>query len=123
MTDTRTYVVNLPWPSRALNPNGRPKLRDKMRAKKAARQTAHALTREILGHDLVAEVARLSVLWCQPDRRARDDDNLIGSFKAYRDGIALALRVDDKTFRPTHDPDGPITPGGQIVVTIEAVLR
>lgn len=34
-----------------------------------------------------------------PDRRHRDDDNLIASFKAGRDGIALALGIDDKRFR------------------------
>lgn len=127
MTATRTYTVSLPWPSRdqikALSPNGRPKLRDKMREKKKARAMAHALTREVIGRDEVASVTSMAVLWCQPDRRARDDDNLIGLFKAFRDGIAQALKVDDKTFRPTHDPDGPIVPGGQIIVTIEAALR
>lgn len=33
-----------------------------------------------------------------PDRRARDDDNMIASFKAGRDGIALALGINDKRF-------------------------
>ena len=33
-----------------------------------------------------------------PDRRARDDDNMVASFKAGRDGIALALGIDDKRF-------------------------
>lgn len=33
-----------------------------------------------------------------PDRRSRDDDNLIASFKAGRDGLALALGIDDKRF-------------------------
>jgi crossover junction endodeoxyribonuclease RusA len=34
-----------------------------------------------------------------PDRRHRDDDNMIASFKAGRDGLALALGIDDKRFR------------------------
>lgn len=34
-----------------------------------------------------------------PDRRHRDDDNLVASFKAGRDGIAMALGIDDKRFR------------------------
>jgi crossover junction endodeoxyribonuclease RusA len=34
-----------------------------------------------------------------PDRRARDDDNLIAAFKSGRDGLADALGVDDKRFR------------------------
>ena len=32
------------------------------------------------------------------DRRARDDDNIIASFKAGRDGMAQALGIDDKRF-------------------------
>ena len=31
-----------------------------------------------------------------PDRRPRDDDNLLSAFKPERDGIADALRIDDK---------------------------
>ena len=41
-------------------------------------------------------------LWidfCPPDRRHRDDDNIIAAFKAGRDGLADALGVDDKRFR------------------------
>jgi len=34
-----------------------------------------------------------------PDRRQRDDDNMIAAFKSGRDGIAQALGVDDKRFR------------------------
>lgn len=123
MTTPITITVSLPWPSKHLSPNARPKLREKMRAKKIARETAFALTLETLGLVGVASVSRIQVQWCQPDRRSRDDDNLIASFKAYRDGIALALKVDDKTFRPEHDADGPITAGGRVIVTIEALPR
>lgn len=34
-----------------------------------------------------------------PDRRYRDDDNMISAFKHGRDGVALALGVDDRRFR------------------------
>jgi len=34
-----------------------------------------------------------------PDRRHRDDDNAAASCKAYRDGIADALRIDDHHLR------------------------
>ena len=37
-----------------------------------------------------------------PDARRRDDDNMIGSFRAARDGIADALGVDDRRFRPHY---------------------
>lgn len=123
MTTPITITVSLPWPSKHLSPNGRPKLRDKMSAKKEAREKAFALSLEAVGRTRIASVSRMHVLWCQPDRRPRDDDNLIASFKAYRDGIALALKVDDATFRPVHDVEGPITAGGLVIVTIEATPR
>ena len=34
-----------------------------------------------------------------PQERTRDDDNAAASCKAYRDGIADALRIDDSTLR------------------------
>ncbi len=34
-----------------------------------------------------------------PDRRHRDDDNMIAAFKSGRDGLADALKVNDKRFR------------------------
>ena len=34
-----------------------------------------------------------------PDRRHRDDDNMISAFKAGRDGVADALGINDKRFR------------------------
>jgi len=50
---------------------------------------------------MVAPDSHRIALWLDffpPDRRARDDDNIIASFKAGRDGLALALGIDDKRF-------------------------
>jgi len=33
-----------------------------------------------------------------PTKRLPDDDNMLARFKAYRDGIADALGIDDKRF-------------------------
>ena len=115
--------IELPWPDRALSPNGRPKLRALMRAKKAAKELAHYATREAIGRNTAIRVHDISVMWCQPDNRARDDDNMIASFKAYRDGIASGLNIDDKTFRPHHNPDGPVIKGGIVKVTIAVEVK
>lgn len=40
---------------------------------------------------------RLVVLMTRVAPRELDDDNLRGALKAYRDGVAAALRVDDAT--------------------------
>jgi len=54
-----------------------------------------------------------------PDLRHRDDDNIIASLKAYRDGVAKALMVDDKQFQMQtpilHDP----IKGGKIEMEVE----
>ncbi len=46
-----------------------------------------------------------------PDRRHRDDDNMIGSMKAARDSIAEALGVNDRRFRPHYIFAEPEKPG------------
>ena len=53
-----------------------------------------------------------------PDRRRRDDDGLLASMKAARDGIADALGVDDSRFvsHPWVKDEG--RKGGQVVIKI-----
>ncbi len=121
MSAPQIITIALSWPDGALSPNGRPKLRDKIRAVRTARNAAWALTREAMGRDRIEAVTAMRVLWCPPDRRSRDDDNLVARFKSQRDGIAQALGVDDATFRPVHDFSGPIIRGGRVIVTIEAI--
>lgn len=45
-----------------------------------------------------------------PTTRQRDDDNAAASFKAYRDGIADALRIDDHTLTADAAPTMLIDP-------------
>jgi crossover junction endodeoxyribonuclease RusA len=46
-----------------------------------------------------------------------DDDNCIASCKAYRDGIADALGIDDAKFTTTHTMGQPVK-GGAVNVTV-----
>lgn len=63
---------------------------------------------------------RVTVDFYPPDRRRRDDDNVIGSFKAYRDGIAAYIGVDDAKWQVSYTLHrGDVRPGGQVVVSIE----
>jgi len=43
----------------------------------------------------------VKITFYPPDKRHRDADNMIASMKAGFDGVADALKVDDKLFRPT----------------------
>lgn len=91
--------LTLPWPPKALSPNARTHWRKKAPITKAYKEVCWALCKEA---GMVAPDSPRIALWVDfypPDRRHRDDDNLVASFKAGRDGIALALGIDDKRFR------------------------
>lgn len=94
-----TSSLILPWPPRALSPNARAHWRKKAPIAKAYKEACWALTKEA---KIVLPDSPKLALWLDfypPDRRHRDDDNLIASFKHGRDGVALALGIDDKRFR------------------------
>ena len=54
-----------------------------------------------------------------PDKRRRDKQNMpaSGTIKAYLDGIADALGVDDNKFYPTFDY-GDVIKGGRVVIEV-----
>lgn len=94
----------LTWPPRVLSPNARVHWGSRARIAKKYRHDARLVALAALrNHDLAElQEAKVLHLWLEfhpPDRRRRDDDNVFGSFKAGRDGIADALQVDDHLFR------------------------
>lgn len=111
--------ITLPWPSHALSPNARGSWRRKAQAVKAYRKAcAEAAWQQ--GVNPTSGLQVDMVTFCPPDARAYDDDNLIARFKAGRDGLADALGVDDKTFRPSYAM-GAKTPGGAVRVTLSPI--
>lgn len=97
--------VSLPWPDKRLNPNSRTHWRVLALAKKEARDDAYwqtvaqcplAVRRAVVDGERPIPV---KVTFYPPDNRHRDDDNAVSSFKAQRDGIADALKIDDRHFR------------------------
>jgi hypothetical protein len=110
--------ISLPWPSAKLSPNARLHWRAKVGPKQDAKRIAAWTTVAAQGFYRMREALRategriaLTVTFYPPDRRHRDDDNMIASFKAARDGIADALSVDDRRFRPTYCFGEPEKPG------------
>ena len=70
------------------------------KAKKAARTAAYLAVKQQWAGLVLPETGRLH-LWIDfmpPDRRHRDDDGLLSSMKAARDGIADALGINDSRF-------------------------
>lgn len=90
--------VTFGWPPRELSPNVRVHWSKKARAAKSYKNACWVLAKEAkLAVDWDGQV-HLWITFNKPSRRPMDDDNLIASFKAGRDGLALALGIDDKRF-------------------------
>ncbi|MDE2098921.1 MAG: endodeoxyribonuclease RusA [Patescibacteria group bacterium] len=90
--------VILPFPPSPLSPNSRLHWRRVATVKKAYRHACWALAKEAgLKVDWEGKI-HVFMDFYPPDRRHRDDDNMVAAFKAGRDGIADALGVDDKRF-------------------------
>lgn len=90
----------LPWPHKDLSPNGRAHWARKAKATKAARYLAGVLTMGAGWQSVALPDGRLH-LWIDffpPTKRLPDDDNMLSRCKAYRDGIADALGIDDRRF-------------------------
>ena len=88
----------LPWPPRECSPNWRGHWAVKSRAAKNARHGAYMLAVAAGWHRQTWPGGKLH-FWLDffpPDRRARDDDNLLAAAKNQRDGVAEAIGIDDK---------------------------
>jgi len=91
--------ITLPWPPAALNPNKRCHWSTKAKAARSYRESCAELT-EQSGNSIDWEGdIHVWIDFYKPDRRHRDDDNMISAFKSGRDGMADALGVNDKRFR------------------------
>lgn len=96
-------VLPLAIPASILAPNGRPNWAKKHSATKRHRASAKLLTQSALTTLFPAGTlpafTGYTLTFHYPDLRRRDDDNASASTKAYRDGIAEALGIDDHTLR------------------------
>lgn len=113
------YTIKLPWPPRGLSPNARLHWAPKAKLAKAYRQDC-ALEGVAWGlRRLESSPASIPVelIFYPPNKRKRDDDNVIASFKAGRDGIADALGVDDAIFQVTYRMEK-IT-GGYVIAKLD----
>lgn len=108
--------ILLPWPARALSPNARGHWSQKSRAAKAYRMQCFLFAKKA---GLVAPAGRilLQLEFLPPTARRRDDDNLLASFKAGRDGLADALGIDDSLF-VSQVQIGEVHRGGAVRVTL-----
>lgn len=86
-------IIDLPWPPRDLHPNARVHWTRRHRATKAAREAAQWMS---CSHGPIeADKLDVTIIFHEPDKRRRDADGLLSNVKAYIDGIADSLEVDD----------------------------
>lgn len=101
-----SLVIRLPYPDPRLMPNRKHGKAWQSTAKAKADQKAAAeictqAALQAAGPQLFErEHIPLSLLFLTPDKRHRDLDNLLAASKAILDGMAQALGVDDKRFKP-----------------------
>lgn len=110
----------LPWPPAACSPNARVHWTKKSKAAKAYRAACHLLAKQARITAPAGE-ALLMLEFVPPDRRRRDDDNLLAMFKAGRDGLADALGIDDNVFATQIRVSKETIKGGAVRVRIEAL--
>lgn len=109
--------ITLPWPSTDLTPHAKGGWRKKAKATKAARAMAHWLAKEAGVQPNPNAVLRVTY---HPPRRGADVQNQHGRCKAYIDGIADAMGVDDLGFK-VHFPAefGEVKKGGEVVIDVD----
>lgn len=117
--------IELGWPAKALSPNFRCNVHwPRTRALAAAKKEAHGATLAAMMRGCAPKWAEQRIAFIitayPPDKRERDDDNLVSSCKASRDGIALALGIDDSRFDLRPLQWGEPVKNGKIIITLEA---
>ena len=90
--------IELPWPSKELSPNARCHWAVKARAVSAYRKKCYLLAKMAGMAAPSTGKLMLQIEFVPPTRRGVDDDNALAAFKAGRDGLADALRIDDRRF-------------------------
>lgn len=115
-------MIVLPWPDKRLSPNARLHWRSKVGPKQSAKRIAAWTTTATPGFYETRAALRqdesrtpIKVTFYPPDARRRDDDNMVGSFKTARDGIADAFGIDDRRFQPEYHFAAPQKPGRVVV--------
>ena len=95
--------IVLGWPPTDLSPNARKHWAVVAKAKKQYRKDCFSVSKEQLKkyrgvYENIPERLVLEMTFIPPDRRSYDRDNLVARMKAGIDGLADALRINDKRF-------------------------
>ena len=122
-----SFTVELPYPHKVLWPNGRTRhLGYKATLTRDHKNWAFWAVREKCKPgslpDNIEHVKIGIKLVLKARTTAPDEDNTSAAMKAYLDGMAQAMGVDDKIFKPQPVEFGERTRNGAVIFTIEPVV-
>jgi crossover junction endodeoxyribonuclease RusA len=114
-------VIELPYPDKILWPNGRGHHMAKHRAFQKHKLRAYHAMLAHGGSAALCVVPRIlwGVTFYPKTRNAVDDDNARASLKAYQDGLAAAIGVDDVRFAAPRLHFAEPVKGGRVVIVID----
>ncbi len=105
-------TIDLPWPPRALHPNAaRGHWAKRAGPTKASRNDAAWAARSAGVRKIYANSLKVTITFAPPDNRRRDTDGMLSASKAYLDGIADAIGVDDSKWELAIKREAPAKPG------------
>lgn len=116
--DSPARELVLPWPPAALSPNSRAHWTARRAAMESSKRLAWASAQAAKWVIPAGPRAHLWIDFYPPTRRLPDDDNMLARVKGYRDGIALALGVDDRVFVSHPYVRDEVRKGGEVRVRI-----
>ena len=111
-------MIELPFPAKILWPNGRGHHMKKHREFQKHKQWAWAALCADRQYGYPGGKIQWLVTFYPKTRNEIDDDNARASLKAYQDGFAKALGIDDNLFCAPRVQFGEPVKGGKVVVEI-----
>ena len=115
MTEQKERLT-LPWPPKELSPNYSGHWAPQASAKKKYRFAVRVLAMQAKWVLPEEGKIKLEIEFYPPDKRKRDQDNMIGSFKAGQDGLADAWNINDNRIKCEYKVSQQI--GGMIKVRL-----
>jgi len=113
-------TFELEYPNAKLSPNARTHHMQKAHITKQARSYAELIARSAGAGSLDKTGLQIRVTFYPATNRRRDEDNVIGAFKSYRDGIADALGVDDADIEFDYTLRKETRKGGVTIVQVNS---
>jgi crossover junction endodeoxyribonuclease RusA len=121
LTEKNYARIWLEFPMRGLSPNARLHWARKKDYINVARSIGKNQARKYAPDFDSGEPLQLTWIFFPPDRRVRDEDNIVASMKAYRDGVFDLYEVDDRQVVRSVVEFGEPVSGGRVLMIIEEI--